>query len=66
MNLLPAILPLAFVGAAGTALALGLICFVIGVHQDDRAKLGPVPGGLCSRLARRAAGLHVISSFDKD
>ena len=66
MNLHLALLPLAFVAVVGSTLALGLICFVIGVHHDDRAKLGSVPGGLCSRLARRTAGLHVISPYDKN
>lgn len=64
MNLLAAILLVVFVGMTGAALSFGLICFVVGVHRGDRADLDSAPGGLCSRFARRAAGLHVIPPND--
>jgi hypothetical protein len=61
MNLFPAILPLALAGVIGMALALGLVYFIVGVKLDDRTDLGSVPNSPCSRMARRIAGLHVLS-----
>lgn len=62
MNFLPSILAIAVACIASAALVLGLICFVVGVQRGDRAELGLVPTGPCSRFARRVAGLHVTSA----
>lgn len=62
MNLLPSTLAIAVAGMVSATLALGLICFVIGVQRGDRAELDLAPTGLCSRFARRVAGLHVSSA----